>query len=78
MLCEVIHPFASTSIRDDTWWLNAGWGLMSSLAAQLGRIEGYAIVSVDGMPAEATGMMPEPLKFDADQMFFEHGWLGRG
>ncbi|HVV62133.1 MAG TPA: dihydrofolate reductase [Pseudolabrys sp.] len=34
------------------------------------RIEGYAIVSADGMLADATGVMPDELKFDADQRFF--------
>jgi dihydrofolate reductase len=40
------------------------------------RIEGYAIVSTDGMLANAAGIMPEELKFDADQRFFEHGLDG--
>jgi dihydrofolate reductase len=35
------------------------------------RIEGYAIVSADGMLADASGVMPPSLKFDADQRFFE-------
>ncbi|TAK50357.1 MAG: dihydrofolate reductase [Xanthobacteraceae bacterium] len=35
------------------------------------RIEGYAIVSADGMLADASGVMPATLKFDADQRFFE-------
>ena len=34
------------------------------------RIEGYAIVSEDGMLANAQGVMPDTLKFDADQEFF--------
>lgn len=34
------------------------------------QIVGYAIVSDDGMLADATGIMPETLKFDADQRFF--------
>lgn len=34
------------------------------------QIVGYAIVSADGMLADATGVMPETLKFDADQRFF--------
>src|SRR5262249_3568223 len=38
-----------------------------------GRIEGYAIVSEDGMLATAAGIMPESLKFDADARFFEAG-----
>ena len=37
------------------------------------RIEGYAIVSEDGMLANAAGIMPDSLKFDADQAFFERG-----
>jgi dihydrofolate reductase len=37
------------------------------------RIEGYAVVSDDGMLADATGVMPETLKFEADQRFFERG-----
>ena len=36
-------------------------------------IEGYAIVSEDGMLANAAGVMPDQLKFDADQRFFERG-----
>src|SRR3984893_18103883 len=35
------------------------------------RIEGYAIVSEDGMVANAAGIMPDSLKFEADQHFFE-------
>ena len=37
------------------------------------RIEGYAIISEDGMLANAAGIMPESLKFEADQSFFERG-----
>ncbi|HET7165832.1 MAG TPA: dihydrofolate reductase, partial [Pseudolabrys sp.] len=40
------------------------------------RIEGYAIVSEDGMLANAAGVMPDQLKFDADQRFFERGLDG--
>lgn len=40
------------------------------------RIEGYAIVSEDGMIASAQGDMPRALKFDADQEFFERGLNG--
>jgi dihydrofolate reductase len=40
------------------------------------RIEGYAIVSEDGMLANAAGVMPDSLKFDADKRFFEHGLDG--
>lgn len=36
------------------------------------RIEGYVIVSADGMLADASGTMPAELKFDADQQFFEN------
>lgn len=34
------------------------------------RIEGYAIASADGMIADATGLMPESLKIEADQRFY--------
>jgi dihydrofolate reductase len=37
------------------------------------RIEGYAIVSEDGMLANAAGIMTDSLKFKADQAFFEKG-----
>jgi hypothetical protein len=40
------------------------------------RIEGYAIVSADGMLANAAGVMPDALKFEADQRFFAHGLDG--
>jgi dihydrofolate reductase len=39
-------------------------------------IEGYAIVSEDGMLADAARHMPDSLKFAADQRFFEHGLDG--
>lgn len=35
------------------------------------RIEGYVIVSANGMLADANGVMPDVLKFRADQEFFE-------
>jgi len=34
------------------------------------RIEGYVIVSADGMLADAHGVMPDELKFEGDQQFF--------
>jgi hypothetical protein len=37
------------------------------------RIEGFAIVSEDGMLADASGVMPDGLKFEADQEFFREG-----
>jgi dihydrofolate reductase len=40
------------------------------------RIEGYAIVSEDGMLANAAGIMPDELKFEADQRFFQLGLDG--
>jgi dihydrofolate reductase len=40
------------------------------------RIEGYAIVSEDGMLANAAGIMPDEIKFEADQRFFERGLDG--
>ena len=39
-------------------------------------IQGYAIVSEDGMLADSARIMPESLKFAADQRFFEHGLDG--
>ena len=39
-------------------------------------IEGYAIISEDGMIADAAGVMPESLKFEADKRFFERGLDG--
>ena len=44
--------------------------------SRAGRIEGYAIISEDGMLATAARIMPDSLKFDADQHFFEHGLDG--
>jgi dihydrofolate reductase len=38
------------------------------------RIEGLAIVSADGMIADAHGVQPDALKLEADQQFF-HGTL---
>jgi hypothetical protein len=40
------------------------------------RIEGYAIISEDGMLANSAGVMPDALKFKADQAFFERGLDG--
>jgi hypothetical protein len=40
------------------------------------RIEGLAIISADGMIADARGVQPEQLKLDADQRFF-YGSLDR-
>lgn len=34
------------------------------------RIEGYVIVSADGMLANAVGVMPDELKFEGDKQFF--------
>ncbi|MGD0431418.1 MAG: hypothetical protein ABSA58_10025 [Acetobacteraceae bacterium] len=39
----------------------------------VGRIEGYAIVSEDGMLADAFRVMPGSLMFEADQQFYERG-----
>jgi hypothetical protein len=39
-------------------------------------IEAYAIVSGNGMLADADGVMPESLRIDADQHFFESGLEG--
>ena len=35
------------------------------------RIEGFAIVSADGMIADETGVMPLSLQLDADKAYFE-------
>jgi hypothetical protein len=40
------------------------------------RIEGYAIVSADGMLADASGVIPDALKIPGDQRFFEQGLDG--
>ena len=45
-------------------------------AARPDRIEGYAIISADGMLADAAGVMPPSLKIEADQRFF-HGSLDK-
>lgn len=37
------------------------------------RIEGYVIVSADGMLADAKGAMPDSIRNDADQRFFQGG-----
>lgn len=37
------------------------------------HIRGYAAISEDGMLANAEGVMPDALKLDADQRFFERG-----
>jgi len=37
------------------------------------RIEGYVIVSADGMIADANGVMPNSIRNDADQKFFQGG-----
>jgi hypothetical protein len=34
------------------------------------RFDGYVIVSADGMLADASGIMPEALKFEGDKRFF--------
>jgi dihydrofolate reductase len=44
---------------------------MTNQIAFPSRIEGYAIVSEDGMLADPAGVMPDSLKFEADQAFFE-------
>jgi hypothetical protein len=37
------------------------------------RVEGYVIVSSDGMIADASGTMPASIRNDADQKFFQDG-----
>ncbi len=39
----------------------------------VGRIEGYAIVSEDGMLADGSRVMPPSMIFEADQLFYESG-----
>jgi dihydrofolate reductase len=39
----------------------------------LRRIEGYVIVSADGMIADVNGVMPAAIRNDADQAFFQAG-----
>jgi dihydrofolate reductase len=39
----------------------------------LRHVEGYVIVSTDGMLADAKGEMPDSLRYDADQRFFQAG-----
>jgi dihydrofolate reductase len=39
----------------------------------LRRVEGYVIVSRDGMLADANGVMPDSIRNDADQKFFQAG-----
>src|SRR3974390_1131096 len=46
---------------------------MTKQSAFPSLIEGYAIVSEDGMLADVSGIMPKSLKFEADQAFFERG-----
>ena len=36
-------------------------------------IEGYAIVSADGMLADSSGAMPDTLKYQSDQHYFQSG-----
>src|SRR5690242_14301773 len=40
------------------------------------RVEGYAVVSENGMLAGANGIMPDVFKIEADQRFFECGLDG--
>lgn len=40
------------------------------------RVEGYAIVSEDGMLADANGIMPDLLKIEVDQRFYKRGLNG--
>ena len=39
-------------------------------------MEGYAVLPGDGMLANADGIMPAALKFDADRRFLERGLDG--
>jgi hypothetical protein len=51
-------------------------GIAMSVSQVPSRIEGYAIVSEDGMLANSAGVMPDSLRFKADQVFFERGLDG--
>jgi dihydrofolate reductase len=44
-----------------------------NLSRDCPRVEGFAVISEDGMLANAAGIMPDSLKFEADQRFFERG-----
>ena len=57
-----------------SWRFAVSTGAMT--ASRPARIEGYAIISVDGMLADSSGVMPDSLKIDADQYFF-HGSLDK-
>ncbi len=39
------------------------------------RIEAFAIISADGMIADAAGHMPDALKIEADQKFSMPAWI---
>jgi dihydrofolate reductase len=54
----------------------AKWREWDMTEHHVGRIEGYAIISEDGMLATADCVMPDSLKFEADQKFFERGLDG--
>jgi dihydrofolate reductase len=43
----------------------------SRIAGIVRRIEGYAIVSTNGMIADPNGVMPDSLRYDADQRFLQ-------
>jgi dihydrofolate reductase len=47
--------------------------MSNSASVPFRRIEGYAVVSEDGMIADAAGRTPDLLKFEADRRFFERG-----
>ena len=56
---------------------------MNAMSTRPFRIEGYAVVSNEGMLADHSGVMPDALKIDADQRFFycslDHaGFLAHG
>jgi dihydrofolate reductase len=51
-------------------------GIEPEPARQASWIEGYAIISEDGMLATADRIMPDALMFEADQRFFESGLDG--
>jgi dihydrofolate reductase len=64
--------------RDRSHFAAAVFGRVLSRTGVSGpsRIEGYAIISADGMIADANRQIPDALKIEADQKFF-HGSLER-
>jgi dihydrofolate reductase len=60
---------------DAAWSAMTRWACLAIVIGMLGprRIEGYAIVSSDGMIADANGEMPDAIRNKADQKFLQAG-----